>query len=305
MAGDFQHSVLVYDVGGSHVSAAVCAQDGFRLGPIASAGYPVETTAQAFLEFLFQLGAEAMQGMEGVLGAELAFPGPFDYADGISRMEHKLACLFNVNLRQPLAERFGWQPEKVRFLNDAASYLLGEAGAGAAKGVARCVGITLGTGIGSAFAVEGKIVTAGAGVPPGGEIWDLPWEGGILEDALSTRALQASYQRRSGQLREVCAIAESAASDPAAAEVFAEFGRHLGVALRTLLSAFAPQVVVIGGGIARAAHLFLPQAQEELAGTQLELRIAELFDHAPLVGAGVAWFAQEQNSAPLLSTENL
>jgi len=293
VAAPSPQSVLVFDVGGSHVSAAVCVEESYRLGPIATACHPAETGSAAFLDFLFSLGAQAMNGTNGVLGAELAFPGPFDYAAGISRMEHKLPSLLGVDLRHPLAAHFGWKPEQVRFLNDADSYLLGEVGAGAAKGVERCVGITLGTGIGSAFAVNGHIVTTGAGVPPRGEIWDLPFNGGIVEDTLSTRALQAEYQRRTGSLLECCDIAALAVNDTAAAEVYAAFGRHLGVALRTLMSVFAPQVVVIGGGIARSAQLFLPQAQQELAGTSLELRIAQLFDHAPLVGAAVAWFDQQ------------
>ena len=46
----------------------------------------------------------------------------------------------------------------------------------------RSVGLTLGTGVGSAFAVDGKIVGKGRGVPPGGEIWDLPYRESIVEE---------------------------------------------------------------------------------------------------------------------------
>ena len=297
MADRCPKSVLVYDVGGSHVSAAVCGEQDLRLGPVSTACHPADSGSAAFLDFLGELGLRAMHGFTGVRGAELAFPGPFDYAAGISHMEHKLPGLLGVDLRHPLAARFSWEPERVRFLNDADSYLLGEVGAGAAQGVQRAVCITLGTGIGSAFAVNGQVVVTGTGVPPRGEIWDLPYAGGIVEDMLSTRALQADYQRRSGQRCEVSAIATRAASDPAAAEVFTAFGHHLGIALRTLMAQFAPQVVVLGGGIARSAQLFLPQAQQELAKTTMELRIAQLFDHAPLVGAAVAWFEQERTSS--------
>lgn len=293
MAISYGNSVLVYDVGGSHVSAAVCCEKAFQLDSIVSECYPAEPTGESFLEFLFELGAKARNGTGNVLGAELAFPGPFDYETGVSRMEHKLPYLLGVDLRTPLAQRFGFAPGRVRFLNDAVSYLLGEVGAGAAKGVPRCVGITLGTGIGSAFAVDGQIVTTGPGVPPRGEIWDLPFAGGIVEDALSTRALQNDYEKRTGTVLEVSKIAALAGEDPHAAAVFAGFGSHLGVALRTLMATFAPQVVVLGGGIARSAHLFLPQAQKELNETTMELRIAQLFDHAPLVGAAVAWFDRE------------
>jgi glucokinase len=291
------NSVLVYDVGGSHVSAALCGENTYELGQIASSRYPAETTSEAFLDFLYELGKEAANGHENVLGAELAFPGPFDYPAGISRMEHKLPCLLGVDLRHSLAGRFGFRPERVRFLNDADSYLLGEVGAGAARGVPRCVGITLGTGIGSAFAVDGHVVTSGDGVPPHGEIWNLPFAGGIVEDQLSTRALQCEYQQRTGKLLEVSEIAAQAPSDPDAAGVFAGFGVQLGIAIRTLMREFAPQVVVLGGGIARSAQLFLPQAQQELEGLGIELRIARLFDHAPLVGAAVAWFDRERNGS--------
>ncbi len=205
-------------------------------------------------------------------------------------MRHKLPYLYGVDLRGRLAERFGWQPDKVRFLLDSAAFLLGEIGAGEARGVERAIGITLGTGIGSAFAVDGHVVTEGKGVPPGGEIWNLPYEVGIVEDYVSTRAIQRSYKLRTGALPNVARIAADAANDPDAAAVFTEFGRHLGLVLRMKLSEFDPDVVVIGGGISRSSHLFLPSAIKELGGLKMQLRVSTLLDYAPLTGAAVAWF---------------
>jgi glucokinase len=230
-------------------------------------------------------------------------PGPFDYAAGVSWMRHKLPYLYGIDLRKALAERFGWQPEQVHFVNDAAAYLLGEVGAGAVRGVPRVVGITLGTGIGSAFAVDGRIVAEGFGVPPGGEIWNLPYEDRIVEDFLSTRAIQHAYRERTGQECEVASIAAKADKNPEAAEVFTEFGRDLGLALRTLLRQFAPDVVVLGGGISRSAHLFLSAAEQQLLGLGFELRVSTLGDHAPLVGAAVALFAGSSGFAPLPAAE--
>jgi glucokinase len=142
--------------------------------------------------------------------------------------------------------------------------------------------------------VDGRVVTEGDGVPPGGEIWDLPYEGGIIEDSVSTRGIRGSYERRTGRAREVAELASAVAVDPAAAEAFAEFGHHLGVALRGALAAFAPQVIVLGGGISRSPHLFLPAAQRELGALGAELRVSALLDDAPLVGAGVEWFNRLQ-----------
>jgi glucokinase len=283
--------VLVYDVGGSHISASVCYKAGFRLGPVVRANQPEEQSSEAFVEVLYSLGKKAAEGVDGVEGAELAMPGPFDYDKGISWMEHKMPYLYGVNVSEALAARFGWKASQVRFLNDAAAYLLGEVGAGAARGVKRVVVFTLGTGVGSGFAVDGKVVTEGKGVPPGGEIWNVPYEGGIVEDKISTRALQGAYKERKGQEREVASIAHYATGgEPVSIAVFEEFGKTLGIALKRLLADFAPDVVVLGGGISRSAHLFLPAAMSELAGTSFELRTAELWENAPLAGAGVAWF---------------
>lgn len=280
-------SVIVYDVGGSHISAALCRQSDYQLGPVVTRSYPAQESSQAFVDLLYALGTAASGGGDGVLGASLAMPGPFDYQAGISQMTHKLPYLFGFDLRKALAERFGWRGEQVRFLNDADAFLLGEIGAGAARGFNRSVGITLGTGVGSAFAVNGQVVTEGEGVPPNGDIWNLPYEGGILEDAISTRALQADYQRHTGQRCEVAEMAARAATDKAAAEVFAHFGSHLGRTLRKILSSFAPEIIVIGGGISRSAHLFLPAAQAELQDLQIPLRISTLLEQAALAGAGV------------------
>ena len=153
--------VLAFDIGGSHVAAAVCTGSDFRLGPVASAPHPAEHSSAAFLDLLSGLGMKARTGHDGNMGAMLAVPNPFDLETGVSRMRHKLPYLYGIDLRQALAARFGLQPAQVRFLNDADAYLLGEVGAGAARGFKRAIGLTLGTGIGSAFAVDGRLLVKG------------------------------------------------------------------------------------------------------------------------------------------------
>ena len=294
MSPDMDPCVLVYDVGGSHISAAICRREGYGLGTVERANLPEEQTSEAFVSVLHSLGVKASEGVSGVQGAEFAMPGPFDYEKGISWMEHKMQYLYGVNVSEALAPRFGWKPEQVRFLNDAAAYLLGEVGAGAARGVKRVVCFTLGTGVGSGFAVDGRVVTEGKGVPPGGEIWNVPYEGGIVEDKISTRAIKAAYTKRKGQEREVASIAHYAiGGDPDAVAVFQEFGKTLGIAIKRLLVDFAPDVVVLGGGISRSAPLFLDAVKAELKDSRFEVRVAELGDNAPLAGAGVAWFSKD------------
>jgi len=88
------NSVLVYDVGGSHVAAAVCPANAYRLGPVVSAVHPEQQASGAFVDLLYSLGVEASSGFGGVLGAALAMPGPFDFAAGVSLMRHKLPYLY-------------------------------------------------------------------------------------------------------------------------------------------------------------------------------------------------------------------
>jgi glucokinase len=282
-------SVLVYDVGGNHVSAAVCRLDSYGLGRVISAPHPINPTSDAFINLLHSVGIQAMSGFNQILGANLAFPGPFDYSDGVSQMTHKIPCLFGVNLRQELAQRFEWNPVQVRFLNDAAAYLLGELGSGSARGMNRAIAITLGTGIGSAFSVDGQVIVEGRGVPPGGEIWNLPYKDGIVEDVISACAIQKSFMLRTRRKLKAIDIAAAAANDPIAVEVFREFGHELGRVLRRTLSLFSPDVVVFGGGISGAADLFLAATECEVRDLNIPLRVSALQDSAPLVGAGFAW----------------
>jgi glucokinase len=285
-----KNRVLTFDVGGSHVAAAVCFDGDFHLGPVASAHHESVETSAAFVDLLTRLGSEAAGGFEAGIAATLAVPGPFDLEAGISRMRHKLAYLYGVDLRQALAPRFGCALDEVRFLNDANAYFLGEVGAGAARGFSRAIGLTLGTGIGSAFAVDGKIVTDGRGVPRDGEIWNLPYESGMVEDFISTRAVSSSYARRTGNTRSVAELAAAAPEDTAARDAFTELGDNLGRVIGTQLTDFAAEVVVLGGGIAHAAQWFLPAVRARLPQKAPELRISALMDRAALVGCGVAWF---------------
>ena len=296
--------VLTFDVGGSHISSALCFGNDLRLGPIASAQYGDITTSDGFAGLIYELAARAAGGNPSGIGATLAVPGPFDFEAGVSLMRHKLQYLYGIDLRQALASRLGCNPAEVRFLNDADAYLLGEVGAGAAKGFARAVGFTLGTGIGSAFAVDGRLVTTGAGVPKDGEIWNVPYESSTVEDFVSTRAIAGNYGRRTGKTISVAEIAAAATLDPEAREAFAEFGHHLGRVIGHVIADFAADVVVLGGGISRSADLFLPSTRAEIPNGKLQIRVSELLDRAPLVGCAVATFAAIEDTKSVHANGN-
>jgi glucokinase len=329
--------VLTYDVGGSHVSAALCEETTFAIQGISRAPLPESVTAVSFVRLIHTLGEAAARTanfpVENVAGACLALPGPFDYENGISLIQHKLQALYKFDLKAALAARFHWQASQLRFVNDAAAFTLGEAGAGAAKGHSRVLGITLGTGIGASFAVGQKIADSSPGnpegVPEGGELWNQPYNGSTVEEFVSTRYLRHHYQALSGleaEVAQVAAIAQCEDTKPCpeledlvakqtqphsfesteggatqhrnpavnmtpakARQAFHDFGMHLGLALNQHAAAFRPEIIVFGGGIARASSLFLPITRETLT-FPTALTISTLMDEAPLAGAAVHWF---------------
>jgi glucokinase len=289
LLNDWQNQILVFDVGGSHIAASRFDPAGARIGPIHTLAVRETGSAADFLAAFEKLAEIMAPSSTSRNGAAVAIPNPFDYDEGVSYMRHKYHQLYGKDLRRGVAERLGCNPAQVHFLNDAAAFLIGELDQGAAIGVDRCIGITLGTGVGSAFAVNGGIVVAGRGVPPRGEIWDLAYRQSTVETFISTRSLQRTFEQLTGSRAEVRDIAVLAADDANAKETFDVFGRELGTVLRHTCLEFAPQRIVLGGGISRAANLFLPAAAKELAEPGVQLRISDLFERAPLIGAGVSW----------------
>lgn len=284
--------VLGYDIGGSHVTAGIVDCGLLSVSCVNSCALDSDAPANSILAALHALGesaiAEAMRFGAHPSAIALAVPGPFDYEHGISLLRHKYTSLYKMNLQRELGIRFCMDDRMIVFINDAQAFLLGENHAGAAKDISRCIGLTLGTGIGSAFSIGGEIVASGHAVPPGGEIYCLPWEGGTVEDTISTRAIQERYRQLSGRNKTVKDICLVAPDDSNAMLVMQEFGRSLGLVIRDCCMAFCPEAIVLGGGISRSFQLFLAGANTSVGhGSDHLLRVCKLFNDAPLVGSAI------------------
>ena len=283
------NDILVFDVGGSHIAASLFHRGRVEEGSVHSVSVNETACEEEFLEAFAFLARTILPASARRTATAVAIPNPFDYEAGVSFMLHKYHQLYGRNLRHGLAEWVGCDPMRIHFLNDAAAFLLGEMHQGAARGVDRVIGITLGTGVGSAFAAGGEIAVNGRGVPSNGEIWNLAYRGGTVEDFISTRAVQRLYEQRTHVLAEVRQIASLGVGDAHVRETFQTFGKELGTVLRETCLEFAPQRIVVGGGISRAADLFVPVAEQELADLSIEVRTSTLFERAPLIGAGISW----------------
>jgi glucokinase len=293
--------ILVFDIGGSHMAAGIFDLQSNTLGEIRNLRLLPGAESELFFATFESLVSITLPASSTLVGIAIAIPSPFDYEHGVSLMRHKFQSLYGFDLRRELSRRVGCSPDQIYFLNDAAASLIGEIRQGAARGAQRATGITLGTGVGSAFAVDGKIVLEGPGVPGGGEIWNLAYRSGTVEDYISTLAIQRTFEKITGIFLQVCQIASSTSHRQEAQQAFEQFGRELGNVLRQISVAFAPDRIVVGGGIARAADRFLVAAKAQLGDFQDRLFVSELFERAPLIGAGISWL--NRNAAANMPTK--
>ncbi|MGV3504689.1 MAG: ROK family protein [Adhaeribacter sp.] len=281
--------VLGVDIGGTHITVAGVDFQTTALRPGTWARQQVNSQAPAGEV----IGAWArviasspawQPGTPARLGISL--PGPFDYEQGISLIRHqdKFEALYGLNVKRLLAEQLGLSPDHILLHNDAACFLKGEAFGGAAKEAEKAIGLTLGTGLGSARLQAGQATDA--------DLWQSPFLDSIAEDYLSTRALVNNYRRRSGrQVKDVEQLASLYAGDVHAREAFRDFGKNLALFLASFIRAEQPEVVVIGGNIARAWDLFMPEAGRHLAdlAPPVALRPAQLGETAAMMGAASYW----------------
>lgn len=271
--------MLCLDVGGTEIKAAVMDMQGGMTGPIRRFPAGANGTADRILDHFVQIIRE-MNGPDRALsGVHFAFPGPFDYENGICLMQglDKYDSLYGVNLRQAFSARLGVSPASVRFCNDAAAFALGELQFGAASQADRGLFLCIGTGCGSAFGLHGRLAPEGTlGVPPHGYVYSIPYRDGCIDDYISKRGLMRLTQSFLGEPLEGKALAELAnAGSPAAQECFLQFGRHLCEAVAPILEAYQPQCLCIGGQISQSARWFLGPLEAQCRRMHIRCYVTE------------------------------
>lgn len=306
---------LGIDVGGSHITLDLIDSVSFRPLSGATVRKALDTHDEpaAVLAVFDAAIRECAAKADGeVLGVGLAIPGPFEYARGICRItpgQKKYDLSFGVNFRQSLSRALPGKP--VLFVNDAAGFALGEYFNGSAKGFRRPVVVTLGTGFGASFLLEGRPQQGSANcpavaqppatpnpdhpvVPTGGELWHIPFLDKIADDIFGTRWLIAEYARVTGRtLPGGKEIAQAAFSgDEAARQVYATFAINLAEFIAPWLAGFGADAFVIGGNLARDWELFAPifeaELKKRLPNQPVAVKPCALGEGAPVVGAALA-----------------
>ena len=257
--------ILALDVGGTSIKSAIFENDEIKVRlpqePSCSNGSLDEIVA-AFRHLIDAAGQ--------VDGIGIAMPGPFDMRTGKSSMVEKFGALNGLYLPELLGRK------DIRFIQDAAAFLTGEILRGKAGSFRRVGAITLGTGIGSVAAVDGKLLL-NEELRPVAEhaLWKRPFKNGTVEDHISTKGILARYPE-AGSVKEIGSLAE--AGDKRAVEVWRTVGEDLAEVLSGWIRELSLEYIVAGGQIAKSFRFFAGP----LTGLSVPVETGDLSGDSPL-----------------------
>ncbi len=190
----------------------------------------------------------------GVSGIGVGVPSIVDLKKGIVYSANNIPSWHMVPLKKILERRFR---VPVFVNNDANCFALGEFQYGEARGYKNVVGIICGTGLGSGVVVNGKLysgTSCGAG-----EIANIPYLEKDLEHYCSGRF----FQREFG-IDALTAEQRADAGDAEAKKMFVAFAEHFGNMILTVLYAYDPEIIALGGGVSMAFRHFQEPVWERL-----------------------------------------
>lgn len=243
--------------------------------------------------------SELMGGVEAERGAPaesvgLSAPGLADREGrAIAYMPGRLEGLEGLVWRDYLRH-----PKPVPVLNDAHAALLGEVWMGAAQGLQNVVMLTLGTGVGGAAMVDGRLLKGQIG--RAGHLGhacvdcrgprDIAGMPGSLELAIGNCTIEERGQGKFATTHDL--ILAHQAGDPFATEVWEKSVYDLACGISSFINIFDPQAVIVGGGIARAGEAlfgplerFLRPIEWRPGGYSVPVLPAKLGEYAGAFGA--------------------
>ncbi|MBD2260700.1 ROK family protein [Pseudanabaena sp. FACHB-2040] len=282
--------VIGVDLGGTAIKLGRFTPAGTCLASL-SVPTPQPATPEAVIEAMAAAIADLDPNDEAA-AIGIGTPGPTDAAGRVARVAINLAGWQDV----PVAD---WLEAKTKrptvLANDANCAGLGEAWLGAGRAFKDLILLTLGTGVGGALILDGKLFVGRHGTAGELGLITLNPEGppcnsgnrGSLEQYCSVQAVRRQTGLEPG---EVAAKAEAGEEDAIA--FWQQYGRHLGAGLASLIYIVTPEAVILGGGISAGARWFLPTVKAEIeqrvlpsSRENLQILIAELGNQAGIVGA--------------------
>lgn len=287
--------VIGIDLGGTAIKLGRFTADGKCLQSI-TVDTPQPATPEAVLSKIVEAIAQIDPDNQSI-AIGVGTPGPADAAGRVAKVAINLVRWQDVPLADWLEAKTG---KPTILANDANCAGLGEAWLGAGRNFQHLILLTLGTGVGGAIIIDGKLFVGHQGAAAELGLITLNPDGPTCnsgnQGSLEQYASISAIRRRTGkEPAELGKLAENA--DIEALTFWQEYGKDLGIGLTSLIYVLTPQAVIIGGGVSASFEYFLPAMQAEiekrvLPTSRLGLQIlpAELGNSAGMVGAAkLAW----------------
>jgi glucokinase len=308
--------VVGVDLGGTNVRTAVYDREGAirsrQQAPIEAARGP-----DAGLDHISTLIETALRDAEPVSlqAIGIGSTGPLDRARGAIQNPWTLPTWKDVDIVSPLSTHFR---VPVVLENDADAAALGEYWQGAGKGVRRLCALTVGTGVGAGFILDGSIYRGWRGLhgevghqvldPNGPECYcgahgcmevliGGPALGKLAREKAAASENSLMWEMAGGTIDRIdarTAMDAARRGDPAALEVARHAGKYLGLGLVNIIAFLAPEVIVLSGSVMSSYDLLQPMVNEILERHSVlmpsrEVRIvpAQLGDNAGVCGAAL------------------
>ena len=235
-------SVIGVDLGGTKVQTGLIDQG--KLKQVFTKEIKSSGSVNEVLDEIFNLIDKYEN--ENFSGIGIGIPSVVDVETGIVYEVQNIPSWKEVHLKEMLENRYN---VPVNINNDANVFALGEKYFGCAKAFRNVVGITLGTGLGGGLIINDKLYNGnncGAG-----EFGEIPYKDSKLEDYCGSQFFLTNYDVSGKELSE---LAEK--GNEFAKHVFNEFGFHIGDALKIIVLAVDPEIVVFGGSISKSFKYF-------------------------------------------------
>lgn len=312
--------VVGIDLGGTNVRAAVVSRQGeikaWAQSPI-EAAHGAERGIQRIHDLIRRVMEQA--GIKRIVGIGFGSTGPLDRENGFIQNPYTLPGWENVDVRTPLCRAFD---APLIMENDADAAALGEAWLGSGKGTSRFALVTVGTGVGSAFILDGHIYRGMDGEHPeaGHQILDPSGPAcycgarGCLESLVSGPAIAESARRaipqhpesllarleQNGHPLDAVQVVEAARQgDRLAQQILRKAATCLGLGLVNVILFYLPECIALGGGVMKNYDLFLPHIQQVLSQhnvvvptRRVRITPASLGNKAGVLGAARAIWQQ-------------
>lgn len=298
----FNHYFLAFDVGGLFIRGGVLNENGDFLTDTlsyypANSGADQEELLSYFADIIAAQISKIMDKSFVIDGIGFAFPGPFDYENGICLIHgvNKFDSLYGLNLRTELMKYFKKKNIfntkvsplfRIIFENNVNMFALGEWFTRSSAGYNRILFLTIGNGTGSAFLENGHVIKNRKDVPENGWVYNMPFKDSIVDDYISTRGILTIARQLkvapNSSLDKLADMAHSGNRD--VKHVFYRFGHMLGEMLLKYTKQFQPNAIVIGGQISKSYDLYREHVEFSLKNESVDILLSNETSHSTFIG---------------------